>query len=152
MQQQHEQELHAYESEERQKDRDLTQYTIDENNRTKIETAEISAYGFVQAPVEDIAATADMALKTQDLSQKHFLEQQKLAHDKTKHDKEVTRKEKELRSKQELENKKIEAIRVQNKSQEAMQNKQIKLKEKEMANKLQIERLKIKAKPKPSKK
>ena len=96
MQQQHEQELHAYQSDEKQKDRDLTQYVTDENNRTKVETAEISAYGFAQAPIEDIAGAADVALKQQMLESKTFTEQQKIAHAKQKHSDEHTIKQKTL--------------------------------------------------------
>ena len=55
-------------------------------------------------------------------------------------------------TKEDIENKKIEAIKVQNISQEKIAKEANKLKEKEMANKLAVERLKIKAKPKPSKK
>lgn len=135
---------------EKQKDRDLAQYTVDENNRTKVETTEMTAFALDQAPIENISNTADIALKQSELNSKHFVEQQKLAHDKTKHDREITHKESELRAKQEIENKKIEAIKVQNASQERIANNSNKIKEKEMQNKIAVEKLKIKAKPKPS--
>ena len=100
MQQQHEQELRAYTSDEKQKDRDLEQFVADEANRTRVEVAEISAYGFSKAPVEDIAGAADSALKQQALESKSFTEQQKIAHAKQKHADEHNIKQKTLNLKE----------------------------------------------------
>ena len=100
MQQQHEQELHAYTSDEKQKDRDLEQFVADEANRTKVEVAEITAYGFSKAPVEDIAGAANAALKQQTLDSKSFTEQQKIAHAKQKHADEHNIKQKTLNLKE----------------------------------------------------
>ena len=100
MQQQHEQELHAYTSDEKQKDRDLEQFVADEANRTRVEVAEITAYGFAKAPSEDIAGAADSALKQQALESKSFTEQQKIAHAKQKHADEHNIKQKALNIKQ----------------------------------------------------
>ena len=44
-----------------------------------------------------------------------------------------------------MENKKIKAIEVQNRSQELMQKRDHQLKEKEMKNKLEVEKMKIAA-------
>jgi hypothetical protein len=100
MQQQHEQELRAYTSDEKQKDRDLEQFVADEANRTRVEVAEISAYGFSKAPVEDIAGAANAALKQQTLDSKSFTEQQKIAHAKQKHADEHNIKQKTLNLKE----------------------------------------------------
>ena len=100
MQQQHEQELHAYTSDEKQKDRDLEQFVADEANRTRVEVAEITAYGFAKAPSEDIAGAADSALKQQALESKSFTEQQKIAHAKQKHADEHNIKQKTLNLKE----------------------------------------------------
>ena len=109
MQQQHEQELRAYTSDEKQKDRDLEQFVADEANRTRVEVAEIAAYGFDKAPVEDIAGATDAALKQQALESKSFTEQQKIAHAKQKHADEHNIKQKALSLKeQELKIKKQE--------------------------------------------
>jgi hypothetical protein len=109
MQQQHEQELRAYTSDEKQKDRDLEQFVADEANRTRVEVAEIAAYGFAKAPVEDIAGATDAALKQQALESKSFTEQQKIAHAKQKHADEHNIKQKALSLKeQELKIKKQE--------------------------------------------
>lgn len=156
LQVQHEQEARAFEAGEKQKDRDKDIYIADSNNRTKIAVQEIANYFKAADTDADQDGTPDpleigaQALEQQALASKHFVEQQKLSNDRSKHDREISLKEKELRMKQDVENKKIDAIRVQNKSQELMQDKQIKLKKEEMKNKLEVEKLKIKAKPKPT--
>lgn len=141
--------------EEKQKDRDLEQYIADANNRTKLEVQEIANYFGAAETDADSDGTPDaleigaQALERQSIESKHFNEQQKLYNDKDKHSKEMAQKEKELSSKKEVEIKKIEAIRVQNISQEKMQDKQIKadiaLEKLKGANAIKKE----KAKPKP---
>lgn len=164
LQQEHTAHIEAYQSEEKQKDRDLQQYITDENNRTKIEVQEIANY-FKAADtdansngVPDPLEIGAQALEAQALNSKHFIEQQKLAHDKTKHDKELSHKEKELRAKQDLELKKIEAIKVQNASQEkiakehnSLERDKIKAQEKsdQLKAKTAIQVAKMKPKPKP---
>ena len=137
-------------------DRELERYKIDEDNRTKIETAEISAYGFEKAPTEVIDNSAELALKQQELAQKKYDSDSKLLHEQQKHDKELLHKKQELelkkqelkqkqesdKTKKEIENKKLMAQREEN----SQQNKLSKDKHKadlEIANKkLAIEKIK----------
>lgn len=164
MQQQHEQELHAYESDERQKDRDLQQYVADENNRTKIEVQELANY--FQATdtdsdnngIPDAMEIANHALDTQALNQKSFLEQQKISADMEKHKKDKDHAAKELAAKISIEDKKIKAIEVQNKSQEkiaaqhaALERDKLKAQAKsdQLDAKTKIQVAKLKPKPKP---
>jgi hypothetical protein len=163
MQQQHEQAIQAYTSDEKQKDRDLQQYIADENNKTKLETAEMTAFALDKAPVENISNTADNALKQQELSNKIFLEQQKLAsetnHNKfsednksKQHNDKIQLEKEKLSSKEKIEKLKIEATKIQDKNQIELANKKHKA-DKELADKkIQIEKMKIKAKPKTNKK
>jgi hypothetical protein len=150
MQQQHEQELHAYESEERRSDRELKQYEVDSNNQTKITVAEIAVYN----RQEDIDVNDNSIPDPMEIAN-HALEQQRLQSDvfskqsaennkvKMNNDKIKLEKEK-LASKEKLENLKIKAIETQNKSQEKIAKESNRLKEKEIAVK------KIAAKRKPS--
>jgi hypothetical protein len=130
---------------------DQDRYIAELNNETKIQVAEIGVYSRQENldqnanGIPDPSELAANALKQQELSSKAFLEQSKIGHDKRKHDAMLAQKDKEIRLKNELENKKIEAIRVQNKSQELIQKRQAELKEKEMKNKLEVEKMKIAA-------
>jgi hypothetical protein len=130
---------------------DQERYIAELNNETKIQIAEIGVFARQENldqnanGIPDPSEIAANALKQQELSSKAFLEQSKLGHDKAKHDAQLAQKDKEIRMKNELENKKIEAIRVQNKSQELIQKRQAELKEKEMKNKLEVEKMKIAA-------
>lgn len=131
---------------------DLKQYEIDANNETKIMVAEISALRGVEGPsdmdqdgIPDPIEVAKLSLEERNLASKSFEEQQKLKNDKDKHDKEIAIKDKELKMKQDLENKKIEAIKVQNKSQEKIAAEANKLKREEMKNKLAVEKMKLRA-------
>lgn len=135
--------------EDKQMDRDLRQYEVDQNNSTKITVAEIGTY-FKDSGADndnngipDIMEIAQHELDKQELASKNFIEQSKIKHDKEKHDKELSIKDKEINSKKEIENKKIEAINVQNKSQEKMQERELAMKEKEMNNKIKIEKIKL---------
>jgi hypothetical protein len=155
-QQEHEQMLQAFTSEQAQLDRDLEVYKTDSNNATKIQVQELANY-FQATEVDadsngvpDAMEIANHALAQNELSSKSYLEQQKIHADTDKHSKDHALKSKELAAKIEIENKKIKAIEVQNKSQEKIAKEANKLKEKEMANKIQVEKLKIKAKPKPT--
>jgi hypothetical protein len=126
-------------------------YIAEMNNSTKIQVAEINVYSRQQDldqnddGIADHAQLAANALKQQALSSKAFLEQSKLGYDKAKHDAQLAQKDKEIRLKNELENKKLRAIEIQNKSQELIQKRQAELKEKEMKNKLEVEKMKIAA-------
>ncbi len=137
--------------EEKQKDRDLKQYEVDSNNETKLQVAEISVYSRQEEldqdgdGVPDPIELARLSLDERDLASKAFSEQSKLDYDKEKHNKELSLKDKELRMKKEIEDKKIEAVKVQNRSQELMQDKEIKLKEKEFIMKERMEKLKLQA-------
>jgi hypothetical protein len=119
------------ESEQRQLDRDLKQYEVDQNNSTKITIAEIGAYIGQQSldqdndGIPDPIEIANLELSRQEIASKSYIEREKASREKDKHEKEVAIKEKELRLKQDLENKKIDAIKVQNQSQEKMQQNQL---------------------------
>jgi hypothetical protein len=130
---------------------DQERYIAELNNETKIQVAEIGVFARQENldqnanGIPDPSEIAANALKQQELSSKAFLEQSKLGHDKKKHDDVLAQKDKEIKMKNELENKKIRAIEVQNKSQELMQKRDHQLKEKEMKNKLEVEKMKIAA-------
>lgn len=149
------QKIHAELLEEKAKDRELKQYETDQNNQTKIQVAEIAVFSRQEDldandnGIPDPLEVGAQALEQQALNSKHFIEQSKLEHDKTKHDKEMTHKAKELQVKQDIENKKIKAIEIQNKNQIELANKKAKLDKEMMDKKMAIEKMKIKAKPKP---
>lgn len=139
---------------------ELKQYEVDTNNQTKIQVAEINVYSRQENldqdadGIPDPIELANLSLQERDLASKSFMEQSKIQHDATKHQKDLDLKDKELKMKADIENKKIEAIRVQNISQEKMQAKDHELKKMEMKNKLEIEKKKLaiaRAKPKPKK-
>ena len=142
-------EMQALELSERQKDRDLKQYEVDTNNETKIQIATINTYIGQETLDQDSDGIPDpveigkLALQERDLAAKSFMEQSKLVHDKEKHDKELSMKDKELNMKKEIENKKIDAIKIQNENQIELANKKAKHDEKMMEQKLKIEKLKI---------
>ena len=129
----------------------MKQYEIDSNNETKIQVAEINVYSRQENldqdgdGIPDPIELANLSLQERELSSKAFMEQSKIQNEKDKHDKEISLKEKELKMKQEIENKKIEAIRVQNQSQEKIAAEANKLKKEEMKNKLEIEKKKLAA-------
>lgn len=162
----HEQTLESFAAEQKQLDRDLEKYKVDTESTTKLEIAEMQAYAMDEGSnAPEINNVAADALAQRELDAKIFTEQQKIAHDKGKHQKdsehklkELELKKQELKAKQEIENKKIKAIEVQNKSQEAMQLKQIandkasddrkaKLDKEMMNKKIELEKFKIKNKP-----
>lgn len=143
--------MHQEVLDQQQADRDLKQYEIDSNNATKIQVAEINVYSRQENLDQDADGIPDpvelgkLSLQERDLASKAFMEQSKLTHDRDKHNKELSIKDKELKMKQDLENKKIEAIRVQNQSQEKIAKEANALKKEEMKNKLAVEKLKIQA-------
>ena len=122
-QQQHEQSVEAFQSEQKDLDRELERYKIDTESQTRIEAAEINAYGFLKVPEQDVNAAADMALKQQELNSKTFIDQQKLEHEKNKHKSEHDRKQVEL----------------------DLKKKELMLKEKEIATKKQDALIRAKA-------
>lgn len=157
MAQDHEQKQWDREDDAKQKDRDLKQYEIDENNRTKVEIAEMttiaSKFGDTdtdQNGIPDTLEIAKHALDVQDVNSKHFLSQEKMKLDAKIKDKELSIKENSEKNKLALETKKIEAIQVQNQSQEKMQDKQIKSSEKIENLKAQTAIKVAKSRPKPT--
>lgn len=165
-QQEHEKAVEEFTASQKDADRELERYKIDEDNRVKIEIAEMSAFAFDKAPVEDISAAGDLALKQQELHSKMFTEQQKLQHEKEKHSKETALREKELEikakelaSKQALEDKKMKAEKSRDITTKAIADSANRLKEKEIKSKEKIEAEKnktaikvAKSKPKPKSK
>jgi len=141
---------------EKQKDREMTQYKIDQDNATKIYVAEINTYigqkdsdkdnNGIPDPIE----IGNLALKQQDIASKAQMEREKLSHTKDLKNKELEIKQKEIASKENLEKLKIKQTEVQNKSQERIANEANKIKKEEMKNKIVVEKLKIKAKPRPT--
>jgi len=144
-------EVAAQQLELKQRELELKQYEIDSNNETKIQVAEINVYSRRQNldqdsdGIPDPIEIANLSLQERDIASKAFMEQSKLEHDKAKHQKELDLKDKELKMKQDIENKKIEAIKVQNQSQEKIAADSNKIKREEMKNKLEIEKKKLAA-------
>lgn len=146
-----EREVAAQQLELKQRELELKQYEIDSNNETKIQVAEINVYSRQENldqdsdGIPDPIEIANLSLQERDIASKAFMEQSKLEHDKAKHQKELDLKDKELKMKQDIENKKIEAIKVQNQSQEKIAADSNKIKREEMKNKLEIEKKKLAA-------
>lgn len=142
-------EVAAQQLELKQRELELKQYEIDSNNETKIQVAEINVYSRRQNldqdsdGIPDPIEIANLSLQERDIASKAFMEQSKLEHDKAKHQKELDLKDKELKMKQDIENKKIEAIKIQNQSQEKIAADSNKIKREEMKNKLEIEKKKL---------
>jgi hypothetical protein len=145
------QEAQANAMEMKMRELELKQYEIDTNNETKIQVAQINVYSRQENldqdadGIPDPIELANLSLQERALQSKSFDEQQKIANDRDKHNKEISIKEKELKMKQDIENKKIEAIKVQNQSQEKIAAEANKLKREEMKNKLEIEKKKLAA-------
>ena len=158
MQLAHEKEVWAHEDEQKRLDREKDVYIADQSNATKLQVQEIANY--FKAPstddnqngVPDPMEIAGHALKTQEINMKHYLESQKMNNDMSVKNKELAIKENESKNKLEIENKKIEQIDAQNKSQELMQDKKIKADEKLANKKIELEKIKARNKPKTGKK
>lgn len=149
----------------KQRELELKEYEINSNNETKIMVAEIGALRGKDGPsdmdqdgIPDPIEVAKVSLEARNISEKAFVEKQKLDHDKVKHDKELSLKDKEINMKKDIEEKKIEAIKVQNASQEKIAAAANKLEEKKLIAQEKIEKLKLRAakakaasKPKPKK-
>jgi len=137
------------------KDREIELYKIDVDAQTKIQVAQINAYRFQEDldldddGIPDPIEIGKLALEQQKVNSEMQRKQLELDVKRQEVESNKALKEKELRIKKEIEDKKIEAIRVQNESQERMQEKQLKAKEREMAQKAAIERMKARNKPKP---
>jgi len=124
----------------------LKQYEIDQNNATKIAVAEMQAYAIDEGPsTELIDRTSELALKQQEISQKHYREEEKNRMAKELKEKELDIKRKESEHKLAIENKKLEQIEVQNKSQEKIKEMDVFIKEKELELKEDIEKMKLQA-------
>jgi hypothetical protein len=130
---------------------DQERYIAEEINATKIQVAEIAVYNKQQDldlndnGIPDSSEIAANALKQQELSSRSFIEQSKLSHDKSKHEAQLTLKDKEIKLRNELENKKLEAIKVQNKNQIELSNKKHAADKLMMDKKIEIEKMKIAA-------
>jgi hypothetical protein len=130
---------------------DQERYIAEEINATKIQVAEIAVYNKQQDldlndnGIPDSSEIAANALKQQELSSRSFMEQSKLGHDKSKHEAQLAFKDKEMKLRNELENKKLEAIKVQNKNQIELSNKKHAADKLMMDKKMEIERMKIAA-------
>lgn len=130
---------------------DQERYIAEQTNETKIQVAEIAVYNKQQDldlndnGIPDSSEIAANALKQQELSSKMFLEQTKIGHDKSKHDAVLAQKDKEMKLKSELENKKIEAIKIQNRNQIELSNKKHAADKLALDKKMEIEKMKIAA-------
>lgn len=130
---------------------DQDRYIAESSNETKIQVAEIAVFNKQQDldqndnGIPDPSEIAANALAQQELGSKMFLEQSKLGHDKKKHDDILAQKDKEIKMKHELENKKIEAIKIQNKNQIELANKKHAADKLALDKKMEIERMKIAA-------
>jgi hypothetical protein len=140
------------EMEQRQLDRDLKQYEIDTNNETKIMVAEINALTSKEGPsdmdmdgIPDPVEMAKISLQERDMASKAFLEHNKTIKEQEKHKREAELKERDLVMRKEIEDKKIKAIDVQNKSQEKMQKDQMANDEKQRKAEAEMERKRLQA-------
>lgn len=153
-QQENEMQMHQELLQDKQAERDLKQYIADTDNETKTAIAEINLYSNQDNldqnnnGILDPMEIASLSQKEREATTKAYLEQSKLNHDKSKHKIEMDIQQKELESKNTIENKKIDAIKIQNKSQELIQKRQADLKQKEIDAKIKIEKLKLRNKPK----
>lgn len=128
---------------EKEKERELELYKANLDAQTKIQVAQIGAYKFQ----EDLDQDDDGIPDPIELG-KLALEQQRNASEAFQKQMDIQLKERELTMKKQIEDKKIEAIRVQNESQEKMQREKLKADERLALKKLQLERMKAKSKPK----
>lgn len=148
--------IHQEQMADKQADRDLDQYIADSSNSTKIQVAEIGAivskFGETDSDnngVPDALELGKLALEEHKLASQTFSEQIKLHHDNSNKKKELSLKDKEITSKEKIENKKLEAVKVQNKNQIELANKKAKLDKEMMDKKMALEKYKVKHKPKP---
>jgi hypothetical protein len=153
-QQDHEKEITVMQLDEKQKDRDLKEFEVTENNRTKIEVAEIGTY--FQAPgtdadangVPDILEIAKHDLEVQKFQEEKLRSQLDHTKEKDQHSKEISLKEKELTQHKTLEEKKLAAEKHRTNTDKQIADKDAKLKEKELKAKIAIEKIKARNKPK----
>lgn len=147
-QQQHEQQLLQMQQQDKELDRQLKKYEIDEKNRTDLIKAQINVYTRQLELDQDSDGIPDPAeIAAQGLAQ------QELAQSSFQHQREMILKQNELQSRINLENKKINTqkqieqaklkqIEVQNKNQEKLALMKHKNDKEMMEKKLQIERMK----------
>lgn len=135
-----------------QADRDLAKYKIDTEAQVKLEVAKISALGFAKDTdindnmVPDVIEQGKLALENQKFAAENYEKQQRLLMEKGIKDKELSLKEREISGRESIEDKKIKAIEIQNKSQEKIAHRQADLKEKEIKSKERISKHKSKSK------
>jgi len=153
-QREHEAQLHAEVLAGEQADRDLLKYKIDTEAQTKLDVAQMNALGQAENTdinanlVPDVVEASKLAIENQKVISDAFDKQARLAHDKETAAREHSIKEKEIKSKETIENKKLKAIQIQNKSQELIQKRQADLKEKEIKSKEKIAKMRPKGKSK----
>jgi hypothetical protein len=125
---------------------ELKQYEIDQNNMTKIAIAEMTAYAIDDGgDAALIDNTSEMALKQQEISQKVYMEGEKIRNDREIKEKELELKKRESEQKLAIERKKLEQIDTQNKSQEKIKQLDVQMKEKELKMKEKLELIKLRA-------
>ena len=125
---------------------ELKQYEIDQNNMTKIAIAEMQAYALDDGgDAALIDNTSEMALKQQEITQKVYMEGEKIRNDREIKEKELELKRRESEQKLEIEKKKLEQIEKQNVSQEKIKQLDVQMKEKELKMKEKLELIKLRA-------
>ena len=150
-QQEAQQQMHAEQMQMEDRKLAMQQYKIDTDNQTKIQIAEIDVYKFQQDldqnknGIPDPLEVAQHSLNEREAASNAFREDLKLKMDKDMHEKEISLKQQEIDNKRRLEEMKIKAVDVQNKSQEKIAKQQADLKKEELKAKLQIEKLKLQA-------
>lgn len=124
---------------------DLERYKTDANNETKIRLEEMKSLGIDEGSnTADIVAAADSALKAQELAHNQFLAANKHASEVQTKQQEIQIKKEESKNKMEIENKKLEEIKLQSKNQIELANKKAELEKKAQASKERIEQAKLK--------
>jgi hypothetical protein len=128
----HAQEMLQLQIQDKEADRELTKYKIDQDNATKIAVAEINAFKFQedldtdQNGIPDPIEIGNQALKQQELASKQFEAQ-----------KQLDIKQREIESKKQIENKKIDLEKEKLKAQKELQK---------MKDKAAMDREQLKAK------
>lgn len=152
-QREHEQQIEQMRMQQTELDRQLTKYKIDIDAQTKIAVAEMAVYNRQQEldydnnGILDPSEIAANALKSQELQQKAF-DSEKLHVLKQKEvDAKMSIEKEKLNTHKEIENKKLQQIKIQNENQIQLANKKAALDKEMMNKKMQIEKLKLRKRP-----